>query len=227
MNSYYTSPSKEEEQFQDYRNWVGGKWEEFGKLHIDFLTSQGLKPEHKFLDVGCGCLRGGIKLIEYLNENNYYGQDINSYLVKMGYEKEVPKAELQHKIKKDNFCVTLDFSLNFSDRVKFDMGISQSVFTHLTLNHLYVCLLNIKNHFKSEAKFFVTFWIIPEENNLNDKVFWDNGIVSSHITDPFHYKRSQIEYIVNDPSISEFWNCEYLGDWNHPRNQKMFCFTRK
>lgn len=226
MNSYYKTSKEDTFEFIDHRNWVGGKWEEFGKLHIDFLSSQGLKPHHKFLDIGCGCLRGGIKLIEYLDENNYYGQDINSYLVNMGYEKEVPNAGLENKIQKNNFCISFDFSLNFKD-VKFDMGISQSVFTHLTINHLYGCLLNIKDYFKSDAKFFVTFWIIPEEKNLNDRVLWDGSIVSSHTSDPFHYKRSQIEYIAKDPIISEFWSCDYIGDWNHPRNQKMFCFTKK
>jgi hypothetical protein len=42
-----------------HRNYVGGMWEEIGKLQFDFLVQQGLKPSHCFLDIGCGSFRGG------------------------------------------------------------------------------------------------------------------------------------------------------------------------
>ena len=43
---------------------------------IRFLIQQGLKPHHKLLDYGCGTLRGGIPLIEYLDTSRYYGYEI-------------------------------------------------------------------------------------------------------------------------------------------------------
>jgi SAM-dependent methyltransferase len=227
MNSYYYIPKKYEENSIDYKSWVGGMWEEIGNLQKYFLISQGLTPDSKFLDIGCGCLRAGEKLIPFLNDNNYYGQDINSYLISIGIQKVIPQKNLHHKITKENFCVSEDFSLSFSDDVKFDMAISQSVFTHLPLNHLYMCLLNIKNYFKPKSKFFVTFWIVPDDHDLCEKFIWKNEIITSHITDPFHYKKSQIKSVLNDPLISQFWDFEYIGDWNHPRNQKMFCFIKK
>src|ERR1700678_1283527 len=42
-----------------HREYVGGLWEVIGKLQFDFLISRGLKPEHVFLDIACGPLRGG------------------------------------------------------------------------------------------------------------------------------------------------------------------------
>jgi hypothetical protein len=42
-----------------HREYVGGLWEAMGKLQFDFLISRGLKPEHVFLDIACGPLRGG------------------------------------------------------------------------------------------------------------------------------------------------------------------------
>lgn len=226
MNHYYFNPPKEYEDIIDYKSWVGGNWDQFGKLYLNFLISQGLNSQHKVLDVGCGCLRGGVKLIQFLNKNNYYGQDINEYLVRMGLEKEVPKYQISDKICKENFCISNDFTLFFQNEVKFDIGISQSVFTHLPLNHLYLCLLNIKDYFKIGAKFFVTFWIISDEKEINNEYIWD-GIKTTHINDPYHYKKSQIESVAKDSLISEFWDYFYIGEWGHPRHQKMFCFIKK
>lgn len=227
INSYYYSPNQNEENLINYKDWVGGSslWELQGNLQKNFLISQGLSPEHKFLDLGCGCLRAGIKLIEYLYKDNYYGQDINLYLLRMGLENEMPN-NLKDKVNINNFCISKDFTLLFDQDIKFDMAISQSVFTHLPLNHLYYCLLKIKDYFKKDSKFFVSYWIIPEDYNLCDFFDWGHGIITSHISDVYHYKKSQIENIFKDPLINKFWSLEYIGDWNHPRDQKMFCFIK-
>ena len=44
---------------EPHRGVVGGMWDEIGKLQFEFMVKQGLKSEHKFLDIGCGSLRGG------------------------------------------------------------------------------------------------------------------------------------------------------------------------
>ena len=75
---------------------VGGMWEEMGQLQFDFLREQGLKPEHRFLDVGCGILRGGIHFIPYLEPGHYYGIDKNRELLNFG-RKEMEKAGLQER----------------------------------------------------------------------------------------------------------------------------------
>ena len=43
-----------------HREYVGGLWDEMGKLQFDFMVSQGLSPEHTMLDIACGALRGGV-----------------------------------------------------------------------------------------------------------------------------------------------------------------------
>jgi hypothetical protein len=59
------------------RSIVGGEWDEIGRLQFDFLNGAGLKPRHVLLDVGCGCLRGGVHFVAYLERGNYVGIDIN------------------------------------------------------------------------------------------------------------------------------------------------------
>ena len=46
-----------------HREQVGGLWDEIGALQIDFLRAQGLRPGDTLLDVGCGCLRGGVHFV--------------------------------------------------------------------------------------------------------------------------------------------------------------------
>ncbi|MGL5080430.1 MAG: hypothetical protein ACRC8A_02975 [Microcoleaceae cyanobacterium] len=53
-----------------HRQFVGGMWDEIGKLQFDFLLANNLKPSSKFLDVGCGALRGGIPFVPYLDKGN-------------------------------------------------------------------------------------------------------------------------------------------------------------
>jgi len=69
-----------------HRESVGGMWEEIGKLQLDFIFTQKLKPEMKFVDIGCGCLRGGVHFLRYLNSGNYYGIDMRASLIDGGYQ---------------------------------------------------------------------------------------------------------------------------------------------
>jgi hypothetical protein len=39
-----------------------------GALQFDFLLSRGLQETDKVLDLGCGALRGGIRILEFLKK---------------------------------------------------------------------------------------------------------------------------------------------------------------
>ena len=67
-----------------HREAVGGLWEEMGRLQFDFVANQGLKPDHKLLDIGCGSMRGGVHFVSYLENSNYYGVDCNKALLDAG-----------------------------------------------------------------------------------------------------------------------------------------------
>jgi len=71
-------------------------WAMKRRFQIDFLTSRGLRPEHRLLDVGCGVLRGGIPLIEYLQSGHYAGIEARAHVLEEG-RKELAKAGLEHK----------------------------------------------------------------------------------------------------------------------------------
>ena len=64
-----------------HRESVGGLWDQIGQLQFDFLVANGLRPEHKLLDIGCGSLRGGVKFVRYLQSGHYFGTDLNGSLL--------------------------------------------------------------------------------------------------------------------------------------------------
>jgi SAM-dependent methyltransferase len=58
-----------------------------GKILFDKLaTFTGLKPEDACVDYGCGTLRVGIHVIEYLEPGRYWGLDVSEFLLDQGRE---------------------------------------------------------------------------------------------------------------------------------------------
>ena len=218
-NGYY-SPfeilSNYRKQDNDHRKLVGGPiehWDEIGTHHLDILKSHGLQSNMKILDVGCGSMRVGCKLIEYLDPNNYYGIDVNLGLVEAGLNYEVPKYNLQNKITSENFIITDDFS--FEDfNVKFDFGFAHSVFTHLHYDKLKLFLSRSHNLFNDDAKLIITF-LFSETPDLEYK--------KVEIAEPYRYSED-IVYAIADETT---WQVEKLFDSTYDQTYMLFTKANK
>ncbi|WP_052027133.1 class I SAM-dependent methyltransferase [Rhodovulum sp. PH10] len=121
-----------------HRELIGGLWDEIGRLQLDFLLTQGLLPTNHVLDIGCGSLRAGVRLVRYLDSGHYFGTDLNESLLQAGYEIEIAREGLQDKLPRTNLVTDGEFDFSWC-AVSFDVAIAQSVFTHLPLNDLRVC----------------------------------------------------------------------------------------
>ncbi len=206
---------EEQLEKQRHRKWVGGRWDELGALQIEYLVEQGLRPEQRFLDVGCGSLRAGRHLVDHLDEGNYYGIDISHDLIRAGYDHELT-PEQRAKLPLANVRVTDRFDADFG--VRFDMAIAQSVFTHIPLNQIRLCLYRIAKVMKPGATFFATFF---EEA----KDFPIDGLGHSRRyteRNPFWYYRRDLRWAAHGSP----WTFRYIGRWGHPRDQRMIAFTR-
>lgn len=128
-------------------------WDELGRL-LEFMKRQGLLPEHRLLDLGCGCLRGGIHFIEYLDEANYHGLDINSSLIEAG---KMELANLGLTDKRPDLFVDDKFEASKFD-TEFDFVLAFSVFTHIFMNHILRCLVEVRKVMKTDARFYATFF---------------------------------------------------------------------
>jgi SAM-dependent methyltransferase len=197
------------------RKFVGGRWDEMGKLQSDFLIDQGLKPEHQFLDVGCGSLRAGVRLVDYLKPGNYYGIDINPEVIRVGYDDELTD-EQRDRLPSTNLHATDRFDADFG--VKFDMAIAQSVFTHVSLNYVRLCLYRVAKVMAPGARFFATF-------NERPKHFPVDGTRGKRYTERnvYWYYRQDLRWAARFSP----WEFRYIGDWGHSRGQMMVEFTRR
>ncbi len=205
-----------------YKRAVGGMWEEIGKLQFEFLVEQGLKPKHKLLDIGCGSLRGGVYFIRYLNEKNYFGVDKEKNFLDVGLKVELPRYGLENK--KVTLVQMDDF--NFSKLgTKFDYALAQSVFTHLPWNSIIKCIINIERVLKRGGKFYVTFFENDRGKFYLDSITnYPGGVITHFDKDPYHYNFEMFVKLCEDiPSLE----VEYIGDWKHPRNQKMIVFKKQ
>lgn len=114
------------------------------------------------------------------------------------------------------------FDISSFQRV-FDFGIAQSVFTHMPMQQLNPCLAAAAPHFKSGGKFFVTMFLAPPEKAGMKFKQSPGGITTWPDRDPFHTTLDPLDAVALRNSD---WRMQVLGDWNHPRNQKMVCFCR-
>jgi cyclopropane fatty-acyl-phospholipid synthase-like methyltransferase len=199
-----------------HRDFVGGMWDEIGRLQFDFLQAAGLQPGHRLLDVGCGALRGGIYFVRYLEPSHYYGIDINTSLI------EAANTELRNEgivDKSPKLFVTDKFEIPWPE--KFNYALAVSVFTHLYANHICMCLKRVRNALSPDGKFFATFFLAPESIYLEPIEHKPGGIISYYNRDPFHYSLAEMQDFAREASLT----VKLIGDWKHPRQQQMLCFT--
>ena len=205
-----------------HRAVIGGMWEEIGTLQADFLKAQGLRPDHVFIDVGSGGFRAGVKLIPYLDPGNYYAIDLQALLLEEGYRQEIEPAGLAGRFPRGNFSATGSFDIS-GFGCMFDIGIAQSVFTHMPIGMLNDCLTAIAPHFRPGGRFFATVFLAPEVEASGQFTQIPGGVVSAPDRDPFHTTLSALDAVA---ARAPGWTMSVIGDWNHPRNQRMICCVR-
>ena len=65
-------------------NLRGRRFGEAGKTGFEHLVTFGLRQDHVCVDYGCGTLRLGVHIINYLPPGHYWGLDIDTYLLEEG-----------------------------------------------------------------------------------------------------------------------------------------------
>jgi SAM-dependent methyltransferase len=223
----YTEPFTEKElRAGAHRKRAGGLWDELGRRQLDYLSARGLERTSRFLDVGCGPLRGGIHFARYLDPGCYFGIDVNESLLDAGYELELT-PELRSKLPRDHLRATDRFDCDFG--VEFDFVLAHSLFTHLPLNDIRLCLHRVAEQTKVGGRFFATFFEAPADFPVDGILDAPKKIepgarrTGKHPDrNPFWYWPGDLEWAA---SFSP-WQFRYIGDWGHPRRQNMVEFLR-
>jgi len=200
-----------------HRKWIGGHWDDHGLRQLNFLIEQCLQPEARLLDVGCGSFRAGRHLVDYLQPGNYYGIDANRSVMQAGYDHELTEVQ-RVKLPIGNLHSSDRFDVDFG--VRFDMAIAQSVFTHVSLNHVRLCLYRVAQVMRPGGKFYTTF-------NEQPKDFPVDGVVQTKRPkytekNVYWYYRSDIRWAAKFAP----WEYRYIGRFGHPGGQRMIEFVR-
>jgi hypothetical protein len=204
-----------------HREAVGGLWEEIGQLQADFLVAQGLMPHHRLLDIGCGSLRGGVKLIRYLDAGHYAGVDLHESLLNAGYDIELAAAGLTHKLPRSNLVAGGEFDFSWCP-MQVDFALAQSVFTALPLNHLRICLERLPAFMASGGKFFVSIFEVPDDHPTHKPFRHPSGLISHGAGEPYHYRFADVEFCCRTLP----WRAVGIGEWGHPLSVRMIRFDR-
>jgi SAM-dependent methyltransferase len=111
-------------------DFLGGPIEDFervGRLGMDVLLREGLRPSSRVLDVGCGALRLGYWLMRFLDRGCYFGIEPDETILASGLKDVVEPDVLEradpHFAHNDDF----DFT-GFGET--FDFVYARSIWTH-------------------------------------------------------------------------------------------------
>ncbi|KKO18043.1 MAG: class I SAM-dependent methyltransferase [Candidatus Brocadia sp.] len=125
-------------------------WKMKRDFQIRFLKDMGLKPEYYLFEIGCGTLRGGIPLIDYLQDGHYFGDEVRATVLDEG-QKELREARLEGK--NPTFLLSPDISQLTVDR-KFDYIWAFSVLIHMSDKILNDTLAFVSSHLSKEGAFY-------------------------------------------------------------------------
>lgn len=114
-------------ELEKHHSYNGRPWC-LGLDHFDYLVSRGLSPDDQFLDIGCGALRTGIHLIDFLEPEHYFGIDAHGAAIEVAKAYEIPLNRLEAKSPR----LLCDSGFNLEKcQTKFDW-----VFAFAVVNHL-------------------------------------------------------------------------------------------
>ncbi|MCA2230152.1 class I SAM-dependent DNA methyltransferase [Nonomuraea aurantiaca] len=130
------------------------RWLALGKMQFDYLKRHGLRPEHKMLEIGCGNLRAGRLLIDYLEPGNYAGIDISPDILKAA-RNTLAEYDLESKQPLLELVADNKFVL-FPDGA-FDVVHAHSVYSHCPIEVIEECFVHIGRILKPTGHFDFTF----------------------------------------------------------------------
>ena len=183
---------------------VGSKtregWLQLGQLQFDYLSSHGLKPDMRMLEIGCGNLRAGRLFIDYLDAGNYYGTDISPDIL-LAAQRTVSEYGLQAKM--PYLTLVNDLRLDFLPDGHFDVVHAHSVFSHSPFSVIEECLAHVGRIMAPGGFFDFTF---------------DRTAGTEHqvLREDFYYRTETLIDLAQRHGLS----AEYLADWEETGHEQ-------
>ncbi|MDJ0629596.1 MAG: class I SAM-dependent methyltransferase [Rhodobacter sp.] len=139
----------------NYRAYVGppGQYDFMGATQFRLATTLGLREDHSYLDIGCGSLRAGKLVLQYLLPGRYFGIEPNDWLIDEAVASEIG-ADL-FRIKQPRFSQSAEFEVA-SFGQKFDFIMAQSIFSHTGLEMFRDSIAKIPAVMHDQSQFLFT-----------------------------------------------------------------------
>ena len=145
-----------------------------GRSQLALLLHEGLNPESKVLDVGCGCLRVAYWLVRFLDPGCYFGIEPARQRVEYGLRYLFDPEEVE--LKRPNF----DFNPRFDSSVfgaRFDFFLAGSIWTHASKRQIKTTLDSFVLDSKPAAYFLTSY--LPAQSE-DDDYQGDQWVGTSH-----------------------------------------------
>jgi SAM-dependent methyltransferase len=169
-------------------------------MQFEYLTSHGLKPGMRMLEIGCGNLRAGRLFIDYLDAGNYYGTDISPDIL-LAAERTIVEYGLQRKL--PYLSPVSDLRLEFLPDGYFDVVHAHSVFSHSPLSVIEECLSHVGRIMVPGGFFDFTF---------------DRTEGSEHqvLREDFYYRTETLIDLAHRHGLA----AEYMADWEETGHEQ-------
>jgi SAM-dependent methyltransferase len=125
-------------------------WRMQRAFQIDFLQRMGLDRQHHLLDLGCGTLRGGLPLINYLSAGNYTGIDVRAEVIEEAL-RELEEAGLEQRYPRIGHVESL---AGLDLRAHYDFVWAFGVLMHLEDADLEIALSFAARHLAERGAFY-------------------------------------------------------------------------
>lgn len=192
-------------KLDSFKHFTGGKNHRFSDVTLATfysLSVLGLTPSKTVLDIGCGALRNGFLLINYLEPNKYYGVEPNVGMLEEGKEK-LAKAFLEEKKPFFSNSDQFDFLGSFGG-MRFDYVLARSVLTHTSKSQMEICFHQLAKVSNERTIFLLSY--VPPKRLLEREYSGQDWLGKSHQSDKSgiaKYKKETIVEIAERYGFSE------------------------
>ncbi len=140
--------------------------------YFQLAKEQGLRPEHTCIDFGCGSLRVGRHLIDYLEPRRYLGLDVVSDFYEAG-RALLPPALLAEK--QPDLRVLDDHSILAARQLESDFVVSFAVLKHVPPVELDAYFANLTALMAPRTKALITFTEAGRTSRTGSKI-WQQSV---------------------------------------------------
>jgi SAM-dependent methyltransferase len=130
-------------------------FERMGRAGFELLFAEGLQPNSKLLDVGCGALRVGYWVMRFLDPDSYFGIEVRQDMLRVGLEEVVEPGVVERANARFSHNDEFDFSV-FGER--FDFVFARSIWSHASKTQISAMLASFAATTAPGAVFLASYF---------------------------------------------------------------------